>query len=78
MSVDDLSSIIHTKYNGIVDIKYIKLAIPIHIDRFFKSVIKTAIVMEPTPSSPSDSCGSSAEMWVSISLSQTVSCNTTI
>lgn len=78
MSVDDLSSIIHTKYNGVVDKEYIKQAIPMHIDKFFKSVIKTAMAMEPTPSSSSDSNGSSAEMWESLSQSQIVSCNTTI
>ena len=76
--IDELSYIIHTKYNDIVSEEYIKKAIPMHIDSFFKSVTKTALYMEPDVSLSVSSNESSAEMWMSLSQSQIVRSNNTI
>ena len=78
---DELSFAIHAKYNGIVSKEYIKNAILIHLDKFFKSVARSAVLMESAFTLSSndeededDSDGSSGEMWKSISQSKFVSC----
>jgi hypothetical protein len=72
--IDELATMTHAKCHGIADMEHIKNAIPIHLDRFFKSVVKSAMLMKSTlSSSTNDESDSSQEMWESISQSRFVS-----
>jgi hypothetical protein len=75
--VDELSSAIHAKYHDVASQEHIRNAISIHIDRFFKSVVKSAVVMGSAfnlSMNEDDANDSSEEMWNSLSQSKFVSC----
>mgnify|MGYP000871657457 CR=1 FL=1 len=64
--IEDLTSIIHSKYNGIATREHIKSCIPQHLERFFKIVARNAVLLE-SDFSISLSDDSSEEMWGSLS-----------
>jgi len=73
--IEDLADSIHQKYDSLTSKAYIKIAINIHLGNFYKSVTKSAILMESAHSLSTEPelCGddsSSEEMWKSISKSQ--------
>ena len=76
--IEDLANSIHQKYNCLTSREHIKSAINIHLCDFYKSVTKSAVLMESayslseTSNNKSELSGddSSEDMWKTITTSQ--------